>query len=382
MIKGNSSIEVSVKSEVIEWAIKTSGWKIEELAKRLNTSETIIEKWIKGGKNPTLRQLTELSLKTKRPLASFLLPKAPPEKPMPKDFRKIQDKKDIFERKTILAIRKARYLQKISYELSINLDRNSKSTIKKIKLSDDSKIIAEKYRELLGLTLEMQSKEFKDSYKLYNYLRDKFEDFNLFCFQISMPIDDARGFVLTDQIPKVVVVNSADNIEPRIFTLLHEFGHVLLGDTSISIPSFNTTDKTEKWCNEFASAFLLPKEIALKLFNDNKDKLLETKTLNYLSRKYKVSKAMLLYNMKSLRFISKEKYDEVLNRPFKKKTKGDKKSGGGVPQDRKCYSELGVNFISLVANNIDKEIITRSDALSYLSIKSRNLNKVLTKARK
>ena len=168
MIKGDSSIEVSVKSEVIGWAIKTSGWKIEELAKRLNTSETIIEKWIKGEKNPTLRQLTELSLKTKRPLASFLLPKAPPEKPMPKDFRKIQDKKDIFERKTILAIRKARYLQKISYELSINLNRNSKSTIKKIKLFDDSKIIAEKYRKLLGLTLEMQSREFKDSYKLYN----------------------------------------------------------------------------------------------------------------------------------------------------------------------------------------------------------------------
>jgi len=43
---------------------------------------------------------------------------------------------------------------------------------------------------------------------------------------------------------------------------------------------------------------------------------------------------------------------------------------------------MGNKFISLVANNFDKKFITYTDALGYLSIKSKNFEKVLAKARK
>ena len=44
--------------------------------------------------------------------------------------------------------------------------------------------------------------------------------------------------------------------------------------------------------------------------------------------------------------------------------------------------EIGNKFVSLIANNFDKEFITYGDALSYLSIKSKNFDRVLEKARK
>ena len=62
-----------------------------------------------------------------------------------------------------------------------------------------------------------------------------------------MPIEDARGFALADANPKIIVVNSKDQIEARIFTLLHEFAHILLGETSISIPDLRSNNTIEKW---------------------------------------------------------------------------------------------------------------------------------------
>ena len=44
--------------------------------------------------------------------------------------------------------------------------------------------------------------------------------------------------------------------------------------------------------------------------------------------------------------------------------------------DRRCLSELGAKFVSIVANNYDKNYITYTDALNYLSTKSKNFDKV------
>jgi len=59
-----------------------------------------------------------------------------------------------------------------------------------------------------------------------------------------------------------------------------------------------------------------------------------------------------------------------------------KKKGISLTSDQRCLSEMGNKFVSLVANNFDKDFITYSDALSYLSIKSKNFDRVLAKARK
>ncbi len=88
--------------------------------------------------------------------------------------------------------------------------------------------------------------------------------------------------------------------------------------------------------------------------------------------------------MKKLNFISNEDYETILNRfksdLIKEKERGTK-GGGGVPSDKRTLSEVGNKFISLVANNFDKEFITYTDALNYLSIKSKNFDKVLAQAK-
>ncbi|MBU4301082.1 ImmA/IrrE family metallo-endopeptidase [archaeon] len=380
-------IAVNVEPAVLKWLIGSSGWNREELAKRLKTNLQNIEKFESGEKKPTLRQLEELSAIFKRPLAAFLLSEPIAEKPKPKDYRMLPDKVDKFDKKTILVMRKARRLQDLSKELSINIKYETKSKLPKINVSEDPEKIALNFRKRFNLSEEKQRK-FKTPYELFHYLRDVFEDLNIFVFQFSMPVEDARGFVFVDESPNVIVVNTKDNIEARIFSLMHEFAHILLGESVIDLPdaTYSYKDNVEKWCNEFAASFLLPKDLAKTAFETYKSNLTQKETLKYLSNKYKVSKAMLLLNMLKLKYIERTDYDAILAR-FKKeeikpKKEPEKGTGGGVPSEVRCLSEVGNKFVSLVANNYDKSHITYTDALNYLSIKSKSFDKVLSKAKK
>ncbi|MBU1199227.1 MAG: ImmA/IrrE family metallo-endopeptidase [Nanoarchaeota archaeon] len=377
---------VDIELSVLKWLIDSSGWTNEEMAKRLGISTPNIQKIIAGEKKPTFKQLQELSGIFKRPVAAFLLSKPKYEKPKPKDYRLLPEKADKFDKKTLLVLRKTRRLQKLSKELSRNIKYETKTKLEKAKISDSPEKMADKYRELFELTLEKQ-KKFKTAYELFNYLRDVLEDMNIYVFQFSMPVEDARGFVLVDDSPNIIVVNTKDSIEARLFSLIHEFGHILLGESVIDLPdvALSSKDKIESWCNAFSASFLLPKPMAKDIFIENKAILTQRKTLNYLSRKYKVSKAMLLLSMTKLDFIQKKDYENILNQ-FKPDLKKEKekvaKGGGGVSSDRKTLAEMGNKFISLVAHNYDREFITYTDALNYLSIKSKNFDKVLAKAKK
>lgn len=379
-----------VEPSVISWAFNTSGWKKEELVKKLGISQELFDKWLSGKAKPTIKQLDVLSKYLKRPLAAFFLSEPPPEPPQPKDYRMLPDKKDKFDRKTLLAIRKARRLQEVSRELSENLDTNLAPKIKNYKLTEEPKKIAEIFRNEFGFNEEIQ-KKIKNSYNLFNLLRDSIEDRNIFVFQISMPLDDARGFSLIDGFPAIIIVNSRDSIEARVFTLMHEFGHIVLNEPGISMPenllSVKNIDKVEKWCNEFSSSFLFPEALAKSVFEENKERLTAPETLNFLSNEYKLSKAMLLYNMNKLGYISYELFNEILERykpqvPEKKGEEDKKAKVFGKKAEQKCISENGQKFVSLVATNVERGLITHSDALSYLSIKLKNLDKVISKAKR
>jgi Zn-dependent peptidase ImmA (M78 family) len=376
---------VEVVPQVLNWLRTSAGWEVEEVAKKLRTSVEVVKDLESGKRNPTMGQLNVLSEIYKRPIASFFLSKPKQERPMPNDYRFLPNKTNIFDRKTILAIRRTRSLQNLSKELSLNINYATKTEIKRSKLTDSAELIASEYRKILNFDIEKQRK-FRDAYKMMGHLRDVLEDRNILVFQFSMPIEDARGFALADETPNIIVINSKDSIEARLFTLMHEFGHIILGETVIDLPeeSLQARNDIEAWCNSFSSAFLLPKEVSIDLFNKNKHNLTETDTLNALSKRYKVSKAVLLVKMVNLNYISRQEFESVLARYTPKETKVEKKEKQiiGMASDQRCLSEVGNKFVSLVANNFDKEYITYNDALSFLSIKSRNFDRVLARARK
>ena len=78
-----------------------------------------------------------------------------------------------------------------------------------------------------------------------------------------MSVDDLRGFASIDAAVPVVVANTKDDARARAFTIVHEFGHLVLVANGVA-PELHT----ERWCNEFAGEVLMPSDWLSEAFRD------------------------------------------------------------------------------------------------------------------
>ena len=382
MPKSRKSFKVAVSPAVMKWAIENSGWKDDELAERLKVSKSTLDAWQSGDAAPSFNQLEHLATSLKRPVAALLLPKPPEERPHPPDFRMLPGKTGRFEKETIFAMRKARRLQQASRELMKNIDISWAPQIKRVSTTSDPLRIANEFRSEMGITEEMQRK-WKDSYDAFKKLRHAIESRNILVFQMKMPAGDARGFALIDEMPATIVISSSDQIEARIFTLIHEYGHILTNQSGIDMGGQTFVDRKEiaieKWCNDFASEFLLPKEIFLRTLGNVSRGRYDEDRIRDISKQYKVSKLMLMTKMLKLNILDKHSYlqirEELEAKGIRKKEKGFAQSS-----ETRCLNEKGDRFISLVRDNIQRGEIGYYDAIDLLSVKVNVVDKVLGKA--
>lgn len=375
-------VSVPVEPAVMKWLRESAGWTSAETGARLGLREESYLNLESGGKKPTLRQVELLAKAFHRPVAAFLLP-APPEEPqLPQDFRLIPSNRKEFSKKLRRVFRRARWLQNLSRELMTNLSFSIEPSLQKRKLSENPATVAASEREASGITLEQQMK-WKDSYKAFGAWRNYLEGKNIRAFQISMPPEEARGFSLTDKKPHILVVNTADDINARIFTLFHEYAHLLLSETGVCMPEFPEADSTEvakveRWCNRFAAEFLLPQQAKRHL-------AVETggigKLLGRYSAKFKISKYALFVRMKEFGMVT----DVELSRFVEtlKKTERSRKGGfgRGLTQLDRCNQEKGSNYVSMVLENLDRGLINTRDALDYLSIRMKYLDSLRSRQR-
>src|SRR2546425_2639980 len=260
-----NTIEVNVKPSVLRWLRESAGLAVEDIARRLGTSETAVKAWESGDRRPTLRTLEELSVFLKRPLAAFLLPQRPSEPPLPTDFRCLPGKKKLpMGRATRLAIREARRMQGVAGDLTAQLGPPLRARIRKITLQTDPEAIAEAERKRLGIDLDEQVR-WASAHGAFSRWRRAVEQLGVLVFQLPMPVEEARGFSLTDGSLPAIVVNSSDAITARIFTLFHEYAHLLLDTAGVCLPHEGAEDQgqIEKFCNHFSGALLVPKAALL-----------------------------------------------------------------------------------------------------------------------
>jgi len=388
------SVEVSIAPDVFRWLCGTSGWPANDIAKRIEVPEEDVRRWCEGKKKPvlTLTKVEKLSEAFKRPLAAFLLSKPPEEVKSLPDFRKLPSAHGDFSKETHLAIRKARRLQKVRRELMENLGSDVRVKIRNRTIQDNPEIVA--IDERVDLPVDMAQINTSTPTKLFQIWRDWFEQKNITVLQLKMPVEDARGFSLTDIEPFVIVVNESDAPNAKIFTLFHEYGHILLNESAVCNRDSDEIDnkkikRIEYWCNRFAGAFLVPEDFLKKELG------IETlrQTTHYsriagsIANRFKISKESALMRLLTLDYISPSEFrterdkiraDAALKKEqMKEKQKqSTKKSGPAIFLDQKCLNEKGHHFVSLVLKNSDLGYITSRDALDYLDIKMKNLEKL------
>lgn len=352
----------------------------------MGKSEEFIRELEAGERKLRLRQLETLANFYKRPLAAFFLSKPPVEPPPPNDHRTFPkgERKEEFSEDTLLAIRKAQLLQDSATELAVDLGYEIKPRIGKASVSRDPEVIealALKERERLGVTIAEQSR-WEKNYGALNEWKKRIENLGILVFQMSMPPKETRGFSLAGKgIPAIVLNNSKkEHPNARIFSLFHEYAHLLLEEGSICDMKHRNRFPVEKFCNHFAGAFLVPREALLnhKLVKSSKSYTeWPQEEIEELTGYFKVSwetvlRRLLILDLTTERFYQMKREQWQKKWEEKENVEG-KKKGGGPLSPIKCFSENGAPFVSFVLEAYREEKISSTDVADYLGVKLKHL---------
>ncbi len=373
---------VEISPAVLRWARESAGVALDQVAKRLNTSVETVKRWETGEKRPTLRTLEDLAAFFKRPLAAFFLPEPPQEPPVPTDFRVLPEKQRVpLSRKTRLAIRRTQRLQRLAGDLLEEMDLAKESRIGRANLRASPERLAERERKRLGISLQQQSR-WRDRREAFRTWRLALEGLGLLVFRFRMPLAETRGFSLTDNEPQAIVANSQDRLNPQIFTLFHEYAHVLLHSGGLCLwheALGADTTPTETFCNHFAGALLVPSDALPqhKVLRSHRDMAsLSENGLAQIAATFGVSKHVIWRRMQVTGLVSRKAYRTRLARWERVPTRPPPKHGRGPSPAQRSVGERGHRFTTLVLDARDRGIITYRDVSDYLSVRLRHLKKV------
>ncbi|MDD5483670.1 MAG: XRE family transcriptional regulator [Kiritimatiellae bacterium] len=371
-----TSQEVAVAWSVLKWARETIGKNIDDVAKRLDLGESVVEKWENGEKQPTLKQLRELSTFYKRPLAVFFLAMPPLEAPIPTDFRTLpKTVKKPFSEKTLLAMRRARRLQALAGDLNKSLEREYRVEIGQATLTDDPQPLAARARERLSVTEETQFK-WEDETTALNEWKRRVEECGALVFELPFPIAEGRAFSFAEADLPAIVLNSNDAINARTFSLFHEYGHLLIGQSGICDLS-EEGKAVEQFCNRFAGEVIVPRQTLLNHPLVGIHGIAhgwEEEELQQVAKQFKVSREVILRRLLILGRTTERFYHQKREEWELKLMEQQKKRRGGrrVPS-RQCVRQNGVPFTSLVLESAGREKITYRDVSDYLAIGLKHL---------
>lgn len=366
-----------------------SGWDAEDLSETTNIESEFIFRLEERSTTIKVSDLRKISKTIKRPLSVLLLPEPPEERNLT-DYRKVGGSSaGNLSKKTLAAIRNARYVQSNAGDLLEMRSEDARPNITLRTLKEDPETVAEAERKALGLALEKRHKgESADKFirLIYLALREKIESLNIFVMQAAMDVSEARGIALADGYPRVILINSRDGTRPQLFTLLHEYAHLLLKTNGICLT--NSDDfkghpreidaAVERWCNNFAGAIIMPKSMILKELDDGANHAPDIVVAS-LTRKFCTSKTAAVVRI--LNLLGKDQrrdgyleyYKTISSKPAPKTGGG---GGGGRDMAKECVNRNGMRYVRLVSDSRTRDIITTNDMIRYLNLKTKHFKKL------
>lgn len=209
------------------------------------------------------------------------------------------------------------------------------------------------------LDIEKAAESVRESWKLgfdpVFDLIDTFEMQGIRVFTVDIGNNDKFNGLCSEILnkPFIVISNNWPGDRQR-FTLAHELGHILFSNRLE--PGFDE----EKACNQFAGAFLFPKEPLLNKLG-NKRSFIEIKELALLKEEFGLSMRGLIIRAKSLEIINQYYFSDIM-KIFSKQGWNKKEPGESYPQ------ETSRIFEQFVFRALAEDCISESKAAELLSL--------------
>lgn len=377
-----TSNEALINPRVLAWARESAGFYLEEAAKKVQIEPDKLQRCEIGKDFLTISQLRKLCNVYKRPLAFFYLPNPPQLESIPKDFRRLpEDDGKNLSPNLRLEIRKAKYRREIAIDLFKELEIEIPKFKAKATLSDDVYEVGKLIRKLLKVSFEQQEGLKKEN--LLSFWRERIEDLGILVFSASLiELKIMRGFSIDKNPLPIIVLNSKDHHLARIFTLFHEFTHLLLHSGGIC--DLGEQNKIEVFCNAVAGESLVPTDWlqSIPIVQQHKDKSeWDDEEIYNLAERFSISREVVVRRLlaidKTTEYFYKQKREQY-QAEYRIKINQEKAEKKSIPiqQHYKVLNQTGRKFAKLVIDSYHQNKISLLDVSEYLGTKLTHLPKI------
>ena len=383
MSKGLNAL---IQPNILIWARQYAYLPSEEAAKRIGIPSEKLLSWEDGSSLPTINQLHDIARVYHQPFAVFYLSIPPKPITLPiKDYRRLPGEgMPNISPELANEIRTAINRREISLDLSQEIGEPVPEFSLSLSINDPPDRSGEMIRKQLGITYEKQ-KNWRESRISFNNWRENLEKYGVLVFQSSqISLTVARGFSIGEYPLPVIVVNRKDTYTGRIFTLLHEFAHILLRtsgvcevDPDVSLPP--EEQKVEIFCNQIAAETLMPRseffsEYQHVLQSGSQTGLTDSK-IEVIAMRFGISREAAVRRMLTLGLVTEKFYRDKRDQ-FLKQYQKTGKSSGFVPPATDVISLAGKPYTRLVLGAFDTNKITSSDVSNFLGVRIKHLQEI------
>lgn len=388
-----TTLRADVKPELLRWARESLGLTLEDAAAKFGVNTARLLAWESGSIQPTVAQLRTAANVYKRPLAVFFLPEPPTSTAAIHDYRRLPGEDEPTASPGLrLEIRRARRRRVVALDLAHDLGIE----IPKIRLSasigDDPDRTASLARQRLLVSLATQQ-QWTGEYEPLTGWIGALESLGVLVFQASrVGVEDMRGFSLSEPEYPVIVLNGGDRPRARVFTLMHEFVHLLLNAGGVCDPLRDFRGRTEDsrieaFCNRVAGAILVPAD---SLLNEPEVRAVRgpqawsDADIGVLAERYSVSREVLLRRLLVTRKTSAQFYESMRSRylaEYAALRARVTESSGGPSVSRLTVRNNGRRFTRLVLDAFEQDRISPADVADYLGAGLQHLDEIEREAR-
>ena len=363
------TIRYEVKRDVLIWAIKESQKSMNDIELKFSK----INEWISGDSVPTMKQIESLANFLKIPFGYMFLATPPKTTVMKVEFRSIDNKLPEVSKNLKDTLLEMDRNQSWMSELRQELGWDKLDIIKNFDIKGNDKAtiveIAKLAKKLLGLEEEWYLNHSTNE-KAYNYLRAKLEDAGILVMQNGvvgfdthrkLELNEFRAFMLYDDYAPLIFVNGTDSTAGKIFSLMHEFVHILYQQDDIISESSRVEIKAnERKINQIAAEILIPQEIikAKWIELENKDELARIDTI---SKMLKVSSYAVAVKLSEMRMIADNIVAVTASR-----SQNIRRSTSGGDFYKNYYAKMSSNFLKSVVSQAESGNLSYTYAFKLL----------------
>lgn len=362
---------------MLKWAIQRAGHNVETYLDKNDK----VRSWIEGEKFPTMRQLEDFADSMYVP-CGYLFLDTPPAEAMPIPLFRGSSSASNMNLNVYETVLTMQYRQEWAEEFIVDqLEGEELPFIGSMTIKDGIDNVILRIRDLLGLEENWAFSE-RDSASAVNKLSQQMEAVGVITSfngvvgnntHRKLSVEECRGFALVSKIAPFVFINNDDAKSAQLFTLIHEFTHLLLGISAGfgGIDSHN--DASERFCDQVAAAFLVPKMLFVAQW-----KMTEG-SIDKCARKFKVSPLVIARRAYAMNMLSAQDYQAFYNQ-YKAIWNNPKKStdAGSGNFYLSAAKRVGKLFGAYINTAVSSGYLLHRDAYRLTGLHGKSFDKVIT----